>query len=137
MAEDDFADHGEAIAWVATADGVRGDEVQRVEYLGPEGDWRWAGALHGKALRRLPTSPSVHTGLSVEEVEVLTSRLHRMDQQLVAAVEAQDDDLEQPTRGVEAETELPCRAVVVHVAEENGMLGGMDRVVGSYAVPLC
>ena len=22
-------------------------EVQRVEYLGPEGDWRWAGALEG------------------------------------------------------------------------------------------
>jgi hypothetical protein len=46
VAEDDFADHGEAIAW-ATADDGPDDEVQRVEYLGPEGDWRWAGALHG------------------------------------------------------------------------------------------
>jgi hypothetical protein len=23
------------------------DEVQRVEFLGPEGDWRWAGPLLG------------------------------------------------------------------------------------------
>ncbi|MCW3044220.1 MAG: hypothetical protein JWL57_2378, partial [Actinobacteria bacterium] len=23
------------------------DEVQRVEFLGPEGDWRWAGPLVG------------------------------------------------------------------------------------------
>ncbi|MDQ1742066.1 MAG: hypothetical protein QOE23_405, partial [Pseudonocardiales bacterium] len=23
------------------------DEIERVEYLGPEGDWRWAGPLLG------------------------------------------------------------------------------------------
>lgn len=45
VAEDDFAGHGEALAW---AEGEDCDEdVQRVEYLGPEGDWRWAGALQG------------------------------------------------------------------------------------------
>ena len=59
-----------------------------------------------------------------------------MDQQLVAAVEAQDDHLEQPARGVEAETQLPSRAVVVQVAEEDGMLGGVDSVVRTYAVAL-
>ena len=59
-----------------------------------------------------------------------------MDQQLVAAVEAQDDDLEQPTRGVEAKTQLPSRTVVVQVAEENGGLGGVDSVVRAYAVAL-
>ena len=60
-----------------------------------------------------------------------------MDQQLVAAVEAQNDDLEQPTRGVEAETQLPSRAVVIQVAEEDGVLGGVDSVVRTYAVALC
>lgn len=46
VTEDEFADHVEALAW-ATADDGPDAEVQRVEYLGPEGDWRWAGALHG------------------------------------------------------------------------------------------
>ena len=80
-----------------------------------------------------PRSASV---LSVKEVEVLASGLHRMDQQLVAAVEAQDDDLKQATCGVEAETELPSRAAVVQVTYEDRVLGGMDSIVGSYAVPL-
>ncbi len=46
VAEDDFANYGDAIAWGMADDGPD-DEVQRLEYLGPEGDWRWAGALHG------------------------------------------------------------------------------------------
>jgi len=46
VAERDFADHDAALAWAR--DGEDNDhEVQRVEYLGPEGDWRWAGALQG------------------------------------------------------------------------------------------
>ena len=45
VAEEQFADHAAAIAW-AQGDECE-DEVQRVEYLGPEGDWRWAGALGG------------------------------------------------------------------------------------------
>ena len=80
-----------------------------------------------------PRSASV---LSVKEVEVLASGLHCRDQQLVAAVEAQDDDLKQATCGVEAETELPSRAAVVQVTYEDRVLGGMDSIVGSYAVPL-
>lgn len=45
VAEDEFADHADALVWARADDGPD-DEVQRVEYLGAEGDWRWAGALH-------------------------------------------------------------------------------------------
>jgi hypothetical protein len=43
--EGDFPDHAAALAW-ATGD-EPDEEIERVEYLGPEGDWRWAGALQG------------------------------------------------------------------------------------------
>ena len=46
VAEREFADHAAARGW-AHDDEENDDEVQRVEYLGPEGDWRWAGALEG------------------------------------------------------------------------------------------
>jgi hypothetical protein len=45
VAQEEFAEHAEALAWAE--DDERDEDVQRVEYLGPEGDWRWAGALHG------------------------------------------------------------------------------------------
>lgn len=38
----DFPEHADALA--AAVDD-QDDDVQRVEYLGPEGDWRWAGPL--------------------------------------------------------------------------------------------
>jgi hypothetical protein len=41
--ERDFVDHPAALAWAR--DDVEDDEVQRVEFLGPGGDWRWAGPL--------------------------------------------------------------------------------------------
>jgi hypothetical protein len=44
--EGEFAGHDAAIAW-AQDDPECDEEVQRVEFLGPEGDWRWAGALQG------------------------------------------------------------------------------------------
>jgi len=46
VAQGEYADHTSAIAWAAEEDELE-DEVQRVEYLGPEGDWRWAGPLLG------------------------------------------------------------------------------------------
>lgn len=46
VAHRDFADHAAALAWARDGDDNE-DEVQRVEYLGPEGDWRWAGPLQG------------------------------------------------------------------------------------------
>lgn len=46
MDERDFADHAAALAWAHDEEELDA-EVQRVEYLGPEGDWRWAGALEG------------------------------------------------------------------------------------------
>lgn len=49
VAQGDYADHGAAVA--AACDDDDADlgelEVNRVEYLGPEGDWRWAGPLYG------------------------------------------------------------------------------------------
>ena len=41
--EREFDDRDEALAWAGESD----DEVFRVEFLGPEGDWRWAGPLLG------------------------------------------------------------------------------------------
>jgi hypothetical protein len=39
--ERQFAEHAAALAWAV--EGVaEDDEIQRVEFLGPEGDWRWA-----------------------------------------------------------------------------------------------
>ncbi|HEV7653170.1 MAG TPA: hypothetical protein VGP36_00320 [Mycobacteriales bacterium] len=41
--EDEFADREAALA---AAEEYEEAEVFRVEYLGPDGDWRWAGALN-------------------------------------------------------------------------------------------
>jgi hypothetical protein len=46
VAEGDFAGHEEALSWAVDEDGPA-EEVQRVEYRGAEGDWRWAGAVRG------------------------------------------------------------------------------------------
>jgi hypothetical protein len=45
VAQEEFPSHAEALAWAE--DDEREEDVQRVEYLGPDGDWRWAGALRG------------------------------------------------------------------------------------------
>ena len=44
--ERQFAEHAAALAW-ATQGVEKDDEIQRVEFLGSEGDWRWAGPLLG------------------------------------------------------------------------------------------
>lgn len=46
VAERRFPDHAAALAWARDQEEVE-EEIQRVEFLGPEGDWRWAGALEG------------------------------------------------------------------------------------------
>ena len=46
VAEAEFVEHQAALDWAVDDEGPEG-EVQRVEYLGAEGDWRWAGALRG------------------------------------------------------------------------------------------
>jgi hypothetical protein len=46
VAQGEHADHASAITW-AVEEVETEEEVQRVEYLGPEGDWRWAGPLLG------------------------------------------------------------------------------------------
>jgi hypothetical protein len=75
-------------------------------------------------------------GGSVEKVEVLASRLHGVDQQLVATVKAKHHDLEQAASRVEPEAQLTCRAVFVQVDDKNGMLGGMDGVIRINSVPM-
>ena len=45
VAEADFDRREDALAWAESDEPE--DDVQRVEFLGPEGDWRWAGALSG------------------------------------------------------------------------------------------
>jgi hypothetical protein len=49
VAEGEFDRHEDALAWAMAGeeDDEQQEEVQRVEYLGPDGDWRWAGALTG------------------------------------------------------------------------------------------
>ena len=45
VAEAEFDRHEDALSWAESDEPE--DDVQRVEFLGPEGDWRWAGALSG------------------------------------------------------------------------------------------
>lgn len=65
---------------------------------------------------------------SVEEVEVSPSCLHGVDHEFVAAVESEDDDLEEAAASVESETQLPGGAVIVQVADKDSALSGIDRV---------
>jgi hypothetical protein len=48
VAEEEFDRHEDALTRATSGEwDDEQEEVQRVEYLGPEGDWRWAGALGG------------------------------------------------------------------------------------------
>jgi hypothetical protein len=49
VTEDEFAGHADALAAAEDRNGdpEADEEIQRVEFLGPEGDWRWAGPLRG------------------------------------------------------------------------------------------
>jgi hypothetical protein len=42
VAEEEFPDHASALA---AARDFEDEDIFRVEVLGPQGDWRWAGAL--------------------------------------------------------------------------------------------
>ncbi len=44
VAEGEHADHAGALDWARTEEETESG-VTRVEYLGPEGDWRWAGPV--------------------------------------------------------------------------------------------
>jgi len=46
VADGEFADHDSALAW-ARDDPEQDAELQRVEYCGQDGDWRWAGPMQG------------------------------------------------------------------------------------------
>jgi hypothetical protein len=44
--EHEFEDHATALASAVDTE-EHEDDIERVEFLGPEGDWRWAGPLLG------------------------------------------------------------------------------------------
>ena len=44
VSDGEFPDHAAALAW-ARDETEHDEDVQRVEFLGPEGDWPWAGPL--------------------------------------------------------------------------------------------
>lgn len=67
-------------------------------------------------------------------VEVLAAGFHGVDDEFIAAVEAERDDLEDAAGRVESEAKLPGGAVVAEVGYEDGMLGGMDGVLRVDAV---
>jgi hypothetical protein len=44
VTDGEFSEHAAALAW-ARDQTEHDEDLQRVEFLGPEGDWRWAGPL--------------------------------------------------------------------------------------------
>ena len=52
-----------------------------------------------------------------------------MNQKLVTVIEAKHHNLEQTAGSVKPESQLACRAVLVQVADEDGVLGGVDSVI--------
>jgi hypothetical protein len=44
VTDGEFPEHGAALVW-ARDQTEHDEDLQRVEFLGPEGDWRWAGPL--------------------------------------------------------------------------------------------
>ncbi len=65
---------------------------------------------------------------SVEQVKVLSACPHGVDDELIAAVEAEDDNLEKAAGRVETKAQLPRWTVVVQVAYEHGLLCCQDCV---------
>lgn len=65
---------------------------------------------------------------SVKKVQVPAPRLHGVNEQLVTAVEAKHDDLEEPTRRVEPEAQLAGRSVLLQIGDEDRMLGSVDGI---------
>ena len=85
------------------------------------------GSPHGPALSRPHLPRAV---MSVQEVEVAGASLHGVDDQLVAAVEVEHDDLEQSTRAVEPQAKLTGGAVLVRFAGKHPVRRGMHGVIG-------
>lgn len=60
----------------------------------------------------------------------MAPRLHGVDQELVAAVEAKHYELQKSSSCVEAQPKLTCWIVLVQVADEQGVLRRVDSVLG-------
>jgi hypothetical protein len=52
-----------------------------------------------------------------------------MDHELVAAIRSENDGLQQTSGGVEPQTELSCRTVVVEVLDPQGPRHSLDSVM--------
>lgn len=74
---------------------------------------------------------------SGQEVVVLGASFHGMDDELVAAVEEQDDELEQPAGHVEAEAELSGWTVVIEIRHIERAACRGDGAAGINAVLEC
>ncbi len=42
--EAEFPDHSAAMTWLRDEADIE-EPIERVEFLGPDGDWRWAGVV--------------------------------------------------------------------------------------------
>ena len=71
---------------------------------------------------------------SVQQAQVGGACLHCVDDQLVAAIEAQDDDLEDAASGVEPQTELAGRVTLVRFTGIRPVCGSVDGILRSHAV---
>lgn len=72
--------------------------------------------------------------LSVENAEVLLAGGHGVDDPFGAVVLDQRDELEESGVLIEAQRELPLRVLLVQVCDVGAVLGGVDRILGTYAV---
>ena len=72
---------------------------------------------------------------SGEQVEVMRPRLHGVDEQLVSAIEPEDDQFEEPARRIEPQPEFPRWTVLVENRDVDRTLRGIDAVSASDAVP--
>jgi hypothetical protein len=60
-----------------------------------------------------------------------------VDDEFVTAVEAEHDELQQQTRRVESEAELPIRALLVEVGDMHGTCRGLGGAIGIDPVLQC
>ena len=70
-----------------------------------------------------------------KKIKHLWARPHRMDDQLVPAVEDQYDRLQEPSAGVKAKPQLTRRTVVIEVLDPRRPSCGLDCILRSDTMP--
>ena len=74
---------------------------------------------------------------SVDQIQEMATRLHRMDEKLVTTVEGENDEFQKPSLAVETHDELLGWYVVVRPALVNPVVGGVERVRSADAMLEC